>query len=35
LPSIAAQHGLRLTLGAWLHKDSQKNQAEIDAAILT
>jgi exo-beta-1,3-glucanase (GH17 family) len=33
LPGIAAQHGLRLTLGAWLHKDTKQNQLEIDAAV--
>ena len=33
LPQVAAQYGLSLTLGAWLHKDWTRNQLEIDAAI--
>jgi len=34
LPQVAAQYGLRLTLGAWLNKDAGLNKLEIDAAIL-
>jgi exo-beta-1,3-glucanase (GH17 family)/cellulose synthase/poly-beta-1,6-N-acetylglucosamine synthase-like glycosyltransferase len=33
LPEIAAQYGMRLTLGAWLNKDFTQNQLEIDAAL--
>jgi exo-beta-1,3-glucanase (GH17 family)/cellulose synthase/poly-beta-1,6-N-acetylglucosamine synthase-like glycosyltransferase len=33
LPGIAAQYGLRLTLGAWLHKDYTQNLREINAAL--
>ena len=33
LPRIAAQYGLRLTLGAWLQKDAHQNKIEVDAAI--
>jgi exo-beta-1,3-glucanase (GH17 family)/cellulose synthase/poly-beta-1,6-N-acetylglucosamine synthase-like glycosyltransferase len=32
LPGIASRHGLHLTLGAWLNKDPQSNQREIQAA---
>jgi exo-beta-1,3-glucanase (GH17 family)/cellulose synthase/poly-beta-1,6-N-acetylglucosamine synthase-like glycosyltransferase len=33
LPGIAAQYGVRLTLGAWLHKDYTQNLREINAAL--
>ena len=33
LPAIAARHGLRVTLGAWLYKDYTQNVYEIDAAL--
>ena len=33
LPSIAAQHGLKVTLGAWLYKDYTQNAYEVDAAL--
>ena len=33
LPGIAAQKGLRVTLGAWLNGDSDNNEREIAAAL--
>ena len=33
LPALAAQNGLRLTLGAWLNGDSDNNEREITAAV--
>jgi exo-beta-1,3-glucanase (GH17 family)/cellulose synthase/poly-beta-1,6-N-acetylglucosamine synthase-like glycosyltransferase len=33
LPGVAAQYGLSLTLGAWLHKDYAQNVSEINAAL--
>ena len=33
LPQQAGQHGLRLTLGAWLNRDAANNQREIAAAL--
>lgn len=33
LPAIAAQNGLRVTLGAWLNDDSENNEREISAAL--
>jgi exo-beta-1,3-glucanase (GH17 family)/cellulose synthase/poly-beta-1,6-N-acetylglucosamine synthase-like glycosyltransferase len=33
LPGVAAQYGLRLTLGAWLQKDYAQNVREINAAL--
>ncbi len=33
LPAIAAQHGIKVTLGAWLHKDYTQNVYEIEAAL--
>ena len=33
LPALAAQHGLQLTLGAWLNSDADNNEREIEAAL--
>ncbi len=33
LPAIAAQHGLKVTLGAWLYRDYTQNVYEVDAAL--
>ena len=33
LPALAAQNGLRITLGAWLNGDSDNNEREISAAL--
>lgn len=33
LPGLAAQNGLRVTLGAWLNGDSENNEREIAAAL--
>ncbi len=33
LPAIAAQNGLRVTLGAWLNGDAENNEREIAAAL--
>ena len=33
LPALAAQQGLRLTLGAWLNRDGANNEREITAAL--
>jgi exo-beta-1,3-glucanase (GH17 family)/cellulose synthase/poly-beta-1,6-N-acetylglucosamine synthase-like glycosyltransferase len=35
LPALAAQHGLQLTLGAWLNGDPKNNEREIAAALRT
>src|SRR5258706_1287669 len=33
VPPIAAEFGLKVTLGAWIDKNSERNDREIDAAI--
>src|SRR5712671_1686700 len=33
VPPIAAEFGLKVTVGAWINKDSERNEREIDAAI--
>jgi exo-beta-1,3-glucanase (GH17 family)/cellulose synthase/poly-beta-1,6-N-acetylglucosamine synthase-like glycosyltransferase len=33
LPALAAQNGLRVTLGAWLNGESENNEREIAAAL--
>jgi len=33
VPPIAAEFGLKVTVGAWIDKDEERNQREIDAAI--
>jgi exo-beta-1,3-glucanase (GH17 family)/cellulose synthase/poly-beta-1,6-N-acetylglucosamine synthase-like glycosyltransferase len=33
VPPIAAQFGLKVTLGVWIGKDSDRNEREIDSAI--
>src|SRR5215475_8723426 len=33
VPPIAAEFGLKVTLGAWIDKNSDRNEREIDAAI--
>jgi exo-beta-1,3-glucanase (GH17 family) len=33
VPELAAQHGLRVTMGAWLGSDSQHNRKEIEALV--
>ena len=33
LPALAARHGLRLTLGAWLDRDPLANEQELAAAL--
>ena len=33
VPPIAAEFGLKVTVGAWIDKDSDRNEREIDAAI--
>jgi cellulose synthase/poly-beta-1,6-N-acetylglucosamine synthase-like glycosyltransferase/exo-beta-1,3-glucanase (GH17 family) len=33
VPPIAAEFGLKVTLGVWLDKDAERNKREIDAAI--
>src|SRR5882672_9473624 len=33
VPPIAAEFGLKVTLGAWIDKNSDRNDREIDAAI--
>ncbi len=35
LPELAAQHGLRVTVGAWLDWRMENNQREVAAAIAT
>src|ERR1043166_1677902 len=34
VPPIAAEFGLKVTVGAWIDKDPDKNQREIDAAVM-
>src|SRR5437764_11591769 len=33
VPPIAAEFGLKVTVGAWIDKDSERNDREIDSAI--
>jgi exo-beta-1,3-glucanase (GH17 family)/cellulose synthase/poly-beta-1,6-N-acetylglucosamine synthase-like glycosyltransferase len=33
VPPIAAEFGLKVTVGAWIDKNSERNEREIDAAI--
>src|SRR5712672_3830069 len=33
VPPIAAEFGIKVTLGAWIDKNSERNEREIDAAI--
>ncbi|HMC09973.1 MAG TPA: hypothetical protein VKH44_01730, partial [Pirellulaceae bacterium] len=33
VPPIAAEFGMKVTLGAWINKDSDRNDREIEAAI--
>jgi exo-beta-1,3-glucanase (GH17 family)/cellulose synthase/poly-beta-1,6-N-acetylglucosamine synthase-like glycosyltransferase len=33
VPPIAAEFGLKVTVGAWINKDVERNEREIDAAI--
>src|SRR5438876_8461371 len=33
VPPIAAEFGLKVTVGAWIDKNSDRNEREIDAAI--
>lgn len=33
VPELAAEHGLKVTLGAWLDKDDERNEREIRAAV--
>ncbi len=33
VPPIAAEFGLKVTLGAWIDKNSERNDREIDAAV--
>src|SRR5712671_3784244 len=33
VPPIAAEYGLKVTVGAWIDKNSERNEREIDAAI--
>ena len=33
VPSIAAEFGLKVTVGAWIDKNPERNEREIDAAI--
>src|SRR5262245_12190337 len=33
IPAIAAEFGLKVTLGIWIDKDEARNKREIDAAI--
>jgi exo-beta-1,3-glucanase (GH17 family)/cellulose synthase/poly-beta-1,6-N-acetylglucosamine synthase-like glycosyltransferase len=33
IPEMAAEHGLKVTLGAWLDKDDERNEREIKAAV--
>src|SRR5580693_7356409 len=33
VPPIAAEFGLKVTLGVWIDKDSNRNNREIEAAI--
>lgn len=35
LPTIAAKHGMKVSLGAWLNKYSDNNEKEISAALQT
>jgi len=34
VPPIAAEFGLKVMVGAWIDKDPDKNQREIDAAVM-
>ncbi|MDR3484397.1 MAG: glycosyltransferase [Bradyrhizobium sp.] len=33
VPPIAAEFGLKVTVGAWINKDAERNEREIEAAI--
>jgi exo-beta-1,3-glucanase (GH17 family)/cellulose synthase/poly-beta-1,6-N-acetylglucosamine synthase-like glycosyltransferase len=33
IPEMAADHGLKVTLGAWIDKDDERNEREVRAAI--
>src|SRR5439155_24391455 len=33
VPPIAAEFGLKVTVGAWIDKNTDRNEREIDAAI--
>ena len=33
VPPIAAEFGLKVTVGAWIDKNAERNEREIDAAI--
>jgi exo-beta-1,3-glucanase (GH17 family)/glycosyltransferase involved in cell wall biosynthesis len=33
VPQIAAEFGLKVTVGAWINKDAERNEREIEAAI--
>ncbi len=33
VPPIAAEFGMKVTVGAWINKNAERNEREIDAAI--